>query len=253
MTTQAPVAPKATGISTVIDTIVSPGDAFERLAVAPTWGWACLIALVLLFCGMYLEGPALTHAGYATMQHMLATNPFFANVPAAKKAEMLSGAAHPKAAALIGRYVFVAVFLFIAVLFNTLFMLIGNAAGGGKADFKQLWAGSMNIAVPTMGFAVLLTGALAAFHGPDTFNSNLDMVRLLPGLGWLAPGGSPMLDGFLSAITIFALWGMFLNATMLRRLAKTGAGVAWTFAVLVLLLGAAVGAAGGMMSARFGG
>lgn len=238
MDTTAP-AVKANGLTTVVNTIASPGEAFETIRVAPTWGWACLVAIVLLFIGTFLQGPAARHAGVLSAQHMVNTSSLFANMTAAKKQEIVANAGKPSVAA----YFFIAAALFIVVFFNTLFTLIGNAVGKGQADFKRLWAGSMNIAVPTFALGSVVVGIITMLRGPDAFNSTADIARAMPSLAYLMPGASPGLAAFLSGISIFSLWGMFLNATMLRVTARTTAGVAWTFAIIILVLGAALAAA----------
>jgi hypothetical protein len=61
-----------------------------------------------------------------------------------------------------------------------------------------------------------------------------------------------MLVAFFSAISVFSLWGLFLNATMLRVTAKTSPAIAYTFAILVLLLGALFAAGGVAMAQKAG-
>ncbi|HET7814459.1 MAG TPA: hypothetical protein VFL13_08805 [Candidatus Baltobacteraceae bacterium] len=238
MTVSAPVAEKPNGLSTVVNTIAAPNEAFETLSRVPTWGWACVIALILLLVGTFLQGPASRHAGVAMMQHAVTNSSIFANMSAEKKQEAVANAGKPNASS----YVVVAIMLFVAVFFNTLFMLIGNAIGRGQADFKRLWCGSMNIAVPTLGLSAIALGLITTIRGADSFNSTSDLYAAVPGLGMLFHNGSPVLAAFFSAITVFSLWGWFLNATMLRVMAKTSAGVAYTMATIVLLLGAFVAA-----------
>jgi hypothetical protein len=248
MESTAPVA-KANGLTTVINTIAAPSDAFETLRVAPTWGWACLIAIVLLLIGTYLQGPAARHAGVMTTQQMMATSSLFANLTPEKKAEIVARAGQPS----VFPYITIAIVLFVIVLFNTLFTLIGNAVGKGQADFKRLWAGSMNIAVPTFALGSIVVGIITMLRGPDAFNSTMDVARAMPSLAYLAPHASPALATFLAGISIFSLWGLYLNATMLRVTARTSPGVAWTFAGLITLLGAllAAGAFGAAHNAGF--
>lgn len=248
MSVSAPVASKANGVSTVVNTIAAPNEAFDTLAVAPTWGWALLIAIVLMLVGTYIEAPAARHTAVATTQRMAQNNPYFASQSAEQKQKMIDSAGKPNAFS----YIMPIVILFIAALFNTIFMLIGNAAGKGKATFKTLWAGSMNIAVPTIGISLLVTGIITMLRGADSFNSQGDLARAVPGLAMLAPHTAPAVGGFLAGITLFALWGMFLNSTMLQRMAKVSPAIAWTFAVLVLVLGGALGAAAATIGAKFG-
>lgn len=238
MGVSTPVAAKANGLSTVIDTIASPNEAFERQRTAPTWGWALAIAIVLLLIGAYLQVPAAVHANAAQTQHMM-NSPIYATMSDAKKQHILERAGKPSLFAYVGPVIF----LFFGVLVNTLIMLIGNAVGKGEADFKRLWSGSMNIAVPTIGLAAVVLGVITTMRGPDAFSNSIQMMQSMPGLATLAPNAGIVLVSFLAGISVFTLWGFFLNATMLRVTGKTSAVVAYVFAAIVLLLGAGTGAA----------
>jgi hypothetical protein len=248
METSAPAAAKTSGLSTVVNTIASPSEAFETLRVAPTWGWALLLAIVLMCIGTYLQGPATRHAGVVQTQQMMATSSFFAALTPAQKQQAIARAGQPSPWGYLG----VIVVLFFAVFFNTVIMLIGNAVGRGQADFKRLWAGSMNIAVPTLGLGSIVLGIITMLRGPDAFNSTLEIVRAMPSLAYLAPHVSPGAGAFLASISIFTLWGLFLNATMLRVTGRTSAGVAYGFATLVTLIGALFAAGGVAMLHNFG-
>lgn len=238
MSVSAPAAPKANGVSAVINVIASPAEAFETLGSVPMWGWALSIALILMFFGYFLQAPAAQHAGAAQLQHSINTSTLFANMTPEQKQKAIEKAQQPSPWGYVG----VPIALFLAVFFNTVFMLIGNAVGRGQADFKRLWCGSMNIAVPTFGLGYLALGAIARLRGPDTFDSAVELARAMPSVGTLISGNSIVMTTFFTGISVFTLWGVFLNATMLQKMAKTGAGVAWTFAIIVLLLGALVGA-----------
>jgi hypothetical protein len=238
MESSAPAA-KANGLATVINTIAAPSDAFETIRVAPTWGWACLIAIVLMLIGTYLQGPAARHAAVASMQQAFTTSSLLANITPEKKQQMIAQAGQPS----VMSYVSPIITIFVVVLFNTLLMLIGNAVGRGQADFKRLWAGSMNIVIPTLALGAVILGIITTLRGPDSFTSLAQVIRATPSLAYLAPGASVGLGVFLAGISVFSLWGLFLNATMLRVTAKTTAGVAYTFAILVTVLGALTGAA----------
>jgi len=248
METPAPAAAKSSGLSTVVNTIASPSEAFETLRVAPTWGWALIIAIVLMFIGTYLQGPAARHAAVAQTQQMMSTNTFFANLTPAQKQDAIAKQGRPSPFPYVG----VVVVLFIAALFNSLIMLIGNAAGRGQAGFRHLWAGSMNIAVPTFGLGSIVLGIVTMLRGPDAFNTNLDVIKAMPSLAYLAPHASPVTVAFLASISVFTLWGLYLNATMLRVTARTSTGVAYGFAALVTLIGALFAAGGVAMLHNFG-
>jgi hypothetical protein len=246
------IAPSAvttsSGLTTVIDTVAAPSDAFERIKIAPTWGWALVIALLLIVVGVYLQDPAARHVRVVTTQHFVSTSTFAANMSDAQKQQAIARASKPSVFSYVGPIVG----LFVAVLLNAVILLIGNALGRGQGDFKRLWCGSMNIAVPTLGLGAVVLGLITMIRGADSFSSTLALAQAVPGLGMLAPHGSPALIAFFSAMSVFNIWGFFLNATMLRVTAKTSPAVAYAFAALVLLLGAFF-AAGGVAMAQKGG
>ena len=248
MGVSAPAAANANGLSTVVDTIASPAEAFERQRTAPTWGWALVVAIVLMVIGAYLQAPAAHHAAVAGAQKMVATSTLFANMTDAQKQQAVERAGKPSVFTYIGPVIG----LFIAVFFNTIILLLGNAIGRGQADFKRLWAGSMNIAVPTLGIGAIVLGVITMVRGADSFDSTLSLVRAMPGLAMLVPNAGPVLAGFLSAISIFTLWGFYLNATMMRVTAKTSPAMAYTFAAIVVLLGGLFAAAGMAFAHSFG-
>jgi len=66
MGASAPVAQKANGLSNVVNVLTAPREAMESLRVAPTWGWAFLIAAILSCLGQYLLTPAVSHAMQAS-------------------------------------------------------------------------------------------------------------------------------------------------------------------------------------------
>jgi len=247
MGVSAPAAAKTSGLSTVVDTIAAPTDAFERLRTMPTWGWALIVAIAFMLIGTVLQLPAQHHAATAQIQRMV-DGPLFAKATAEQKQHAVANAGKTNV------FTFLAPILglFVAVFLNTLFMLIGNVAGRGQADFKRLWCGSMNIAVPTLGLGAVVLGVIATIRGADSFGSSLALAQAVPSLGMLVPHGSPMLVAFFSAISVFSLWGLFLNATMLRVTAKTSPAIAYTFAILVLLLGALFAAGGVAMAQKAG-
>lgn len=248
MGVSSPAAAKANGLSTVVDTIAAPGEAFERQRTAPTWGWALVVALVLMLIGAYLQGPAARHAAVVATQKMMTTSTLMANVPADKKQKAIENAGKPS----VFTYVGPVVALFLAVFFNTIILLLGNAVGRGQADFKRLWCGSMNIAVPTLGLGAIVLGVIATLRGPNAFDSGLALAAAVPSLATLAPHAAAATLAFLSGISVFTLWGLFLNATMMRVTAKTSPAIAYTFAAVVLLLGALVAAGGVAVAHNFG-
>ncbi|MBV8284314.1 MAG: YIP1 family protein [Candidatus Eremiobacteraeota bacterium] len=231
-------APKGDGLKTTLDIVVAPKDAFERLRTAPTWGWACAIAIVLLIAGYFMQRSAQLHAAIGTMQHMMATNSLFANMTDAEKQKAIENAAHPGPIATAFGVIGVVVSLFFAVLINSVALLLGNALGRGTASFSQLWAGSMNFAVPTFGLNYLILGTICLILGADHFVNSGDLFRAVPGLAMLFPSSHGFIGAFLFGINVFTLWGFVLNATMLRVVGGVKGAVAWIVPLVVLVGGA---------------
>src|SRR5438270_13606680 len=111
------------------------------------------------------------------MQQTMATSTFFANMSAEAKARAIARARQPN----VGGYLFVPIILLIAAFVNAVILLIGNAVGRGQADFKRLFAGSVNIAVPTFGIGSVGRGFIVMLRGHDSFNSTIDDLRAIPG------------------------------------------------------------------------
>ncbi len=228
----------ASNLQTVVDVIIAPKAAFERLKIQPAWGWAFLITIALGAIGIYLETPASRHISVQMVQHLIATNPNVAGMSSAQKSRMLANAANPSPAAQAFSYFNSILLPLIASLFNALILLLGSAVGRGKADFTRLWSGSMNIAVPTIGLAALVLGIVAMVRGPDSFNSFGDMFGAVPNLQYVVPGSRGFLGDFLQALNVFALWGFGLNVVMMRVLAGIRGAVAWIFPGAITVAGA---------------
>jgi hypothetical protein len=243
-------APKVNGLKTVLDIIVAPKDAFESLRANPVWGWALLLTLILMIVGYFLEQPASQHASYGSMQHALATSPLYASLSDEQKARILARVAHPpayQAALSVGGIV---IGLFIATLLNAVILLAGSALGRGTGDFRHLFAGSVNVAVPSLGLFYLVLGIICRVLGADHFATVADISRAVPSLALFAPGATGRLGIFLGGIQIFSLWGCGLNILMMRILAGVRNSLAWLVPLLILF-GAALLQAG--VSGLFGG
>jgi hypothetical protein len=236
-------APKGNGLKTAIDILIAPKEAFEALRVVPTWGWALIVALVLMVAGYFLQQPAVAHASIGSLTHAFATNPLYANLSDEQKRMALERVAHPPAYQTALGLVTLVFVLFIPALLNAVILLAANAIGHGNADFKRLFAGSMNIAVPTIGLYSVTLGVICRVLGAEHFATTADMLRATPGLALLAPGATGKLAAFLAGIQLFTLWGCGLNIAMMRVIAGVKNALSWAFPVFILIAGAVVQAA----------
>jgi hypothetical protein len=233
----------------MVDTIVDPNAAFESIRIAPAWGWALTALCVLTVAGYAMERPAALHAAVGTIEHMLATSTMFSSLTDAQKQAMVDAAEHPTPIqSVVGAAQVIAVYA-IGILFNTSILLAGNAIGEGTANFRRLWAGSVNIAVPTLGLSAVVLGVIALMRGAASFHTTSDLINALPNLGWAFPGLHGRTAGFFAALNVFLIWGLFLNIAMMRKTAQVRGMIAWVFPLLITLVGALLS---GMLSAAAG-
>lgn len=242
MTVDTPLQSKRNGLMTVLDTIVSPREAFETLGQVPMWGWAFLIAIVLMIVGQVLAMQASAHAGYIFMQQQIAHNSMLAQLSDAQKQKMLADAAHPPTWRLLFGYAIVPIVVLLIVVFQTVVLLIGNAIGKGQATFKQLWCALMNILVASGGIGAIVIGIIALVRGPNGYDSIADIQNALPSLAFLTGGDTGALSTFLAQLNPFTIWGTALGAIAMLTIAKTSKAVSYGFPILILLLGAGIAA-----------
>jgi hypothetical protein len=224
-------APKANGLQTVLNTIAAPKEAFEALREAPTWGWALLTTLVLIAISSFLMVPAIQHSIDASWAQTVASNPRLAGMSEDKLAS-----AKTFTMMIVGfSPIFVIVGTFVAMLIQTMIMLIFNAIGRGSGTFKSYWAASWNIAVVAAGIGSLLLAIIIMLRGVDSFATQTSVQAAMPSLGWLAPHLGK-LTNFLGAITIFSVWAAWLVVMAMSGVGRVSRPLAWITGGVSLLL-----------------
>jgi hypothetical protein len=226
--------PKANGLKTALDTIIAPGEAFERLRAVPTWGWALLITIVLYAVGTYISIPALQHGFAGDWPRQVAANPQMAQMTPEQQQRMLA----LSLTFVKFSWLFTPIFAFIGILVSTIIMLIFKLIGKGDAPFRSLWAAAANIAVPVLGLYMIVTAIVILVRGPDSFSSQADVQTAMPSLALLVPFSAVKLHAFLAMINPFTLWGCFLMATAMTIVARVSRGVAWAAGIVQVLVSA---------------
>jgi hypothetical protein len=228
---------KRSGLSVVWDVIVAPQSAFESLRTRPQWLWAYLVVCVLGMIGAVLQAPAGQHIAIATIQHQAAHDPNMASMTPAQLQNMTHIAAE------IQKWVwlFYPVIAIVAILFATVVLLLGNAIAHGTANFVRLFALAANVAVINFGLGYLIIGALGAMRGPAEFNTQIDLLTLMPSLAWLAPGAAPKVLALLNGVNPLQIWSFILLALGLRTIADMKPVPAYIVAALVSFGAAAIG------------
>lgn len=227
-------APKANGLKTALDVIAAPKDGFERLRLAPTWGWALLISIVLYAIGSILMTGALQHAMAADWPHQIAMNPRLG----ALTAEQQQHALDITLAFTRWFWIFSPIFMLIAAFVQSIVMLIFKAIGRGDASYGKLWASAVNIAVPTIGINAIVTALIVLARGADSFNAPSELQMALPSLGMLAPESPLKVHAFLAMINPFTLWGCGLTIAAMAIVARVSRAWAWTTGIVGLLVAA---------------
>jgi hypothetical protein len=232
MGVSAPAATKANGLSTVVNVIAAPREAFETLRKAPTWGWALVVAVVFATIGQYLATPAVIHAVQTGWPAQVAANPRLAALTPEQQQHTLD----ITLSALRYGWLFTPISVLAAALLQTVIMLVFRAAGKGDASFKQLWCASMNVTVIGVGMYSLLSGLIAVVRGAASYTSTMDAVRAIPSLAWLAPAAPVKVVGFLAAFNVVSIWGAIVLALAMICVAKVSKANATSCAVVTTVL-----------------
>lgn len=248
MSTSEPIVDRRRGLTTVIDMIVAPNAAFDRLREVPTWGWAFLIATVLGVIGSFLIEPALIHAMETSVPAKLAANPQIAKLPTEQQQNMIAMQMKFARIGLQLLPVFVPITLLVVGLLQGILMTLANAIGRGDGTFKKYFALSVNVSVVGYALGTLVLGPIVLLRGPGSFEEQSAVTSSLPNLGLIAPGLKGFLGAFLGGINIFYLWATVLLALGMQRMGRIPAGVAWIAAVIMLLLTATLAGWGGAVN-----
>lgn len=232
------------GLANVIDIIIAPAAAFERLRLEPVWGWAFLVGCLLSIAGTLLAVPAILHGVERTLPAQLAASPNIASLPADQQAKIIAQTTAFTRSAVQFQWILAPVVLLMIALVQALMMLIANAVGHGDGSFKKYFALSMTVGVVGWGLSSLFVGVIAEIRGPASFEDSTAVQAALPGLATLVPGAHGALEGFLAPFHVFNLWAVALLALGMTAVGRISRPAAWVTAVAMLLIGALFSAAG---------
>jgi len=238
------VAPRSS-LYNAVDIIVAPATAFDRLREVPAWGWAFLIVSVLGAIGSLLAAPATMHALQTTLPAQLAANDAIAKLPPDQQQRAIANALGFTKVMTQISWLFVPVLVLLVALIQALVMTIANAIAHGDGTFKKFFALSITVTVVGIGLSSIVLGIIVLVRGADSFESATAVQSALPSLGLLAPGSKGALAGFLGALNVFYLWSTALLALGMVRVGRITPPVAWSSAIVLLLLTACFAAWGG--------
>jgi hypothetical protein len=231
MALEAPPAPKGSGLKNAVDIVIAPKEALEQIRVAPTWGWAYIIAAVLCVAAYYVYLPETQHAMVAEFAKQVATSPQLAALTPDQQQAQLK--------VVMGLTPFFSIITPIVILFFVLLqaviMLIFNAVGRGTGTFKAFWASAVNICI-IYGLSQIVLAVVAIVRGPDAFNSAAELQRAIPSLALLAPNAGIKLVAFLAAINPFTIWSVLLVVMTMTIVARVPKMQAWLAGILSFLV-----------------
>jgi hypothetical protein len=228
------------GLSNIVDIIVSPNAAFDRLRAVPTWGWAFLVATLLGIIGALIVGPAVAHALDASLPAQLAANDQIAKLSPADQQKQIAAIMSMTKTITRLSWLIVPVIILVAGLVQALLMLIANAAGHGDGSFKKFFALSITVAVVGEGLRSIVLAIIVLLQGANSFDNATSLqYSVVPGLSTLVPGAHGPLQGFLGAFNVFYLWAAALLGFGMIRMARIPRVTAWATALVILLVTAA--------------
>jgi len=235
---------QADGLATALQIIAAPRTALERLRVAPTWGWAFVIAMILGAIGTILTVPAALHSVSASLAHQMAVNATYSQLSGVQRHQIVASTLQ----AVRFGWAFIPFVLLISVLIQTIILLAFNAIGRGSATFRTLWATVMNIAIPGFGLYLLAGGIVAVIRGPAAYNSAADSFLAVPSFAWAASHAGMATIAFLSALNVFSIWAFGLVTAAMIVVARTSVVNAYAASGTLLILAALVSTWGGARS-----
>jgi hypothetical protein len=231
-------APRSNGLKTAWDTIVAPKEALTSLRVAPTWGWALLIVVILSMLSTYLITPANIHGLATDWPNTVAKNPALAGMAADRQQAQLGIAEKFTTLA----WLFTPIGNVIAALIGSIILLIFNALGRGDGTFGKYWAAQWNISVVS-ALGALVLAIIVIARGADSFDTAQAVATAMPSLAMLVPASNLHVHMFLAFFTPFSVWVVGLEIAALTIIGNVSRVPAWLGGALTLLLPALVIAA----------
>ncbi|HET9029697.1 MAG TPA: YIP1 family protein [Candidatus Aquilonibacter sp.] len=229
----------ANAFKTIVDTIVSPKEAFESIREVPTWGIAMAVAIVLAAVGSYLMVPALQHGMAGSWSDMVAKSPQLSQMTPEQQHAQLA-----LSEKIYGfTWIFVIVGMPIFMLIEAVVMLVFDKLGRGDGSFGKYFAAAANIAV-IGGIGQLITGIIAALRGPESFTSLQAVQNTMPTFALLVPGAAGKLAAFLAVFTPFSLWATGLVIAAMVIVGRVPKLQAWLAGLLLLVVPALLASLG---------
>jgi hypothetical protein len=219
-----------------------PGRTFEALRARPRFLVAAVVC-VLAFMAFYLT--YLQRVGYENQVNAEVEIQAQKSDMAPEQKEQARGI-QMKPFVKVIRYVSPPIGFVFVFAFGALIYFLGAMMMGKRMSYKQALSVETYSSLPPLLLAMLIN-IIILFIKPPT--EDAELARGLGGLvhanlGMISdPTASPVLTTALASIDLFGIYGLFLAALGLRKVARMSSGAAWTvvlaiwFIVLLLKVG----------------
>jgi hypothetical protein len=213
-----------------------PGRTFEALRARPRFlvaGLICMMAFMAFYL-TYLQRVGYENQVNAEVEVRAQKN----DMTEEQKSQMRDIQLKPFVKAI--RYLSPPIGFVIVFAFGALVYFLGAMMMGKRMSYKQALSVSAYSSLPPL-LLVMLLNLVILFIRPPT--EDAELARGLNGLvhanlGMLTdPTAHPVLTTALASIDLFALYGLFLAALGLRKIARMSSGAAWTIVLVIWLVG----------------
>ncbi|MBV8602320.1 MAG: hypothetical protein JO359_12215 [Candidatus Eremiobacteraeota bacterium] len=229
-------------LTTLVNLIVAPGEAFASIRARPVWSWALLVLVILVALASIVSAPVSRHIVETTIPAQLANDPRFAGLPPEQAQAQIQRVLGIALLTVSFGWLLAAVVACVVVLFaaGILFAAVARTA----ATFKQVFTLVVHVQVIGAGLYGIVNATIAALRPVESFRTTSDYATAIPSLAWLLPASSSVkLVAFLAALHPFAIWATILLALGLIAVAGARRWLAWTLSIAITLFGATLAAA----------
>jgi hypothetical protein len=232
---ETPAGPSLSTGETLSGIFFEPGSVFESFRLRPRFLAPALIilALTLLFTILFFQ-----RVGYDNViQGAVEKSPRAAQMSPEQKEQALELYQHPVFKAINYASPLIALAIFLSA--GAALYLLGTMAVGGKISYAQalaVWTYSSFPPLVLSNVANLIILFLKSADDIDPTQLNRGFVHANLGL-LVNPESSPMLGAMLGSIDLLALYGLFLAALGLRKVARLSAGTAWAIVLAIWIIG----------------
>ena len=229
-------APQMSTPETLANIFFEPGRTFEALRARPRFLVAGLI-MAVFFVGFTVL--LFQKVDYGEMvRQAIENSPQAAQMSAEQKEQAVEMQTKPIFKYIFGYFAPFVGFAIVIALGGLIYMLASMGAGK-KLGYKQALAVWTYSSFPPLVLAMIANVVLLFVSPPDAAEAAAARGGLVhANLGVLfSRAEQPVLTTLGAAVDVFAIYGLVLAATGLRKVGRMSSGTAWTIALVIYLFG----------------